>query len=303
MTRIRCHPDQIFTWEEFKRLPAPAVALDGFVEGPTRQNPTHASFDHHMGVDRMATRATCEQIALAIRFGPLEVVSDPDRLNVHVNHADEDVCLSVWLLDHQEVIDEPRIRRLVDAEGLLDTTGGCCLPVKDSDFLAEIAWIFAPCKSRPRGAEEMEAVILAVGERVDRYAVGLAERTPTASEYSTIERRGRIAAIVEHGPLARAQLREAGIDVFLSLLRRRPSGRLEVSIGKTTPYVPFNLARAFVELNRLEECPQSDCWGGGETIGGSPRRAGTKLDIQTMLDVLERCRDDATGPFLVVPAS
>lgn len=297
MVLIECHPHEVVTWEEFKRLPAPAVALDGYVEGPTRQNPTHASFDHHTGVDRMATRATCEQVALAIRFGPLQVIEDPGRLSVHVNHADEDVCLSVWLLEHQEVVDEPRIRRLVDAEGLLDTTGGCYVPVTDEDFLAQIAWIFAPCQRRPHTAPNMTTTIHQVGRRLERFAVGAAERARTASAYTLLERRGRVAAIVEHGPLARAQLRNAGIDVFAS--RRRENGRIDFSVGKTSPYVAFNLPKAYTELNRLEGCEGDDSWGGSETIGGSPRRSGTHLAVATVLDVLERCRDNATGPFLL----
>ncbi|MDQ3932155.1 MAG: hypothetical protein M3252_04870 [Actinomycetota bacterium] len=297
MVLVECHPNEVVTWEEFKRLPAPAVALDGYVEGPPRQNPTHASFDHHTGVDRLATRATCEQVALAIRFGPLQLIEDPDRLHVHVNHADEDVCLSVWLLEHQDAIDEPRIRRLVDAEGLLDTTGGCYVPVTDQDFLGQLAWIFAPCQRRPNTVATMARTIREVGRRLGRFAAGKAQKARTASAYTVLERRGRVAAIEEHGPLARAQLRQVGIDLFVS--RRYHKGRVEFSIGKTSPYVAFNLPRAFQELNRLEGCEGDDVWGGSETIGGSPRRGGTRLGVATILDVLERCRDDATGPFLV----
>lgn len=295
---LHCHPGEAVTWEEFKRFPAPAVALDGYVQGPTRKNPTHASFDHHTGVDRFATRSTCEQVALAIRFGPLSVLADPSRLNVHVHHADEDVSLSVWLLDHQAVIDQPRVRRLIDAVGLLDTTGGCCVPARDPDFLGELAWILAPCQVRGTSVEEMENTIREVGERIDRYLIGTAQRQPIDADYSIVESRGRVAAIVEHGPLARSQLKDAGIDVFVTVWRREGSRR-GLTIAKTNPYAPYNFQRAYEELNRLEDPDPGDEWGGSDTIGGSPRNAGTALELSTILDVVERCHEERTATMLI----
>lgn len=297
MPVLACHPQEIVSWEEFKRCPAPAVALDGYVEGPARRSQTHASFDHHAGVDPVTTRATCEQVALAILLGPFPMLNDPSRLQVHINHADQDISLSVWLLDRQDLVSHPRIRQLVDIEGLLDATGGCCLPVADEDFLREVAWIFEPCEKRPRMPAQMKATIREVGERIDRYVDRRSERRPRIFDFDFVARRGRIAAITEHGPLARMRLRDHQVDLFVSL--RPEDSRLDVSIGKTSPWAPYNLARAYVELNRLEGCPPEDGWGGSPTIGGSPRGRGTHLDPSVILDVLERCRDERTGPFLV----
>lgn len=297
MPLLECHPQELVSWEEFKRCPAPAVALDGYVEGPARRSQTHASFDHHAGVDPVTTRATCEQVALAILLGPFPMLDDPSRVHVHINHADQDISLSIWLLDHQELVAHPRVRQLVDIEGLLDATGGCCLPVANEDFLSEVAWIFAPCEKRPRMASDMKRTIQEVGARIDRYVEGTSERRPRIFEFDFVDRRERIAAIEERGPLARMRLREHAVDMFVSL--RPGDSRLDVSIGKTSPWAPYNLARAYFELNRLEGCPPEDGWGGSPTIGGSPRSAGTRLDTQVILDVLERCRDERTGPFLV----
>lgn len=299
MTRIVAHPHETTTWDRFREVPAPAVALDGYVSGPTRSSPTHASFDHHVGVDRMATRATCEQVALSIRFGPLPLLHDPDRLDIHVNHADEDVTLSVWLIERQERVDDPRVRRLVDAEGLLDTTGGCCIPRSDLAFLETFAWIFEPCRGHPSEPDAIEVSIRQVGRRIDAYLAGEHGRVPVRSGFEVLERRRRVAAITEHGPLARTGLAGAEIDVYASLRYR--GDELHVTIGKTSPYAPYDLARAFDELSRREGI-ERDGWGGGETIGGSPRRNGTRLEPATILDVLESCRDDRTGPFLTQPA-
>lgn len=289
------HPDETTSWEAFKRLPAPAVALDGYVTGPTRVGPTHATFDHHTGVDRLATRATCEQIALALRFGGVAVLDDLDRLDVHVNHADEDVCLSVWLLGNPRASDDADVRRLLETEGVLDTTGGCHVPRSDHGFLETFAWVFEPCRTRPADALSIAATIGAVGERIDAYLAGSARRVRVTSGFEVVHRRGRVAAVVERGPLARIGLADAGIDVYVSLWDR--DGVLHATVGKTSPYAPYDLVRAFDELNRRED-PARGAWGGGETIGGSPRRGGTGLDVEDIVAAIDASRDERTAPLL-----
>ena len=59
------------TWEAFcQETPPYSIALDGYVIGPPAFAPTgpHANFDHHDGVDRLASRSTCMQVYLAIVF-------------------------------------------------------------------------------------------------------------------------------------------------------------------------------------------------------------------------------------------
>lgn len=297
MVELIPHAGETVTWEEFKRVPAPAVALDGYVAGITRVRSTHASFDHHSGVDRLVARATCEQVALAIRFGPPEVLLDPDRLDVHINHPDEDVCLAVWLITNQDRVEEPAVRHLVEVEGILDTTGGCVAPSADVSFLREVGWTFTPCASRPATPDAMRDVVREVGGRIDRLLAGRADRIDLTAGYELLTRRGRVAAIKERGVLSRIGLHDEDIDVFVSV--RDGDGRCEMSIGKTSPYAPYDLAAAMEELSELD--PLGD-WGGGDMIGGSPRRAGTALDLDTVLDVVERSRSDATGPMLVRPA-
>ncbi len=225
------------------------------------------------------------------------MLADASKLTVHVNHADEDVALSVWLLDNQHRVEDHSIWRLVHAEGILDTTGGCCVPAEDRAFIEQLAWIFAPCEERRTTATGMAATIATVGERLDRYAEGRAEREPAGVGYRLIERRGPIAAIEEYGVLSRVSLSADGIDLYVSL--RELDDRQEVTIGKTSPRPDFDLSAAFEELNLREEAEPSDSWGGSSMIGGSPRASGTDLPLEVILDVLEHSRTEATGPFLV----
>ncbi|MCR4312256.1 MAG: hypothetical protein NUV56_03155 [Candidatus Uhrbacteria bacterium] len=59
-------------WEDFVRQKPPSsIALDGFVtDGPRfdRAGPW-ANFNHHEGVPRLETRATCAQVRMALQQG------------------------------------------------------------------------------------------------------------------------------------------------------------------------------------------------------------------------------------------
>lgn len=286
-------------FESFCERPGPALALDGYVTGPPRWawDGPHGSFNHHEGVDRLGTRATCEQILFAARGGLWDALGGPTtRVRVHVNDCDADVALSVWLLRNRHRIGEEQVELLVNLEGSLDCTGGCVAgPNSFGDVLDRVAWVFDPYNqwrstSGTFDAPTMTAVIDAVGDRVTAWADGRAGATSSASDFEVLDRRGPVCAVAEYGPLARLRMHAEGIDVFVSV--RDQGGVRVVSVGKSSPFVPFDLEAAFVELNELEgvdlRSPDGrlDCWGGSDLIGGSPRRSGTQLPVSMILDVV-----------------
>src|SRR5688572_12720551 len=89
-------------WPTFIRdYPMKSIALDGFVScGPRYDDLTkHINFNHHEEVDRLATRATCGQVYVALKQGLGELIyPNGQDWNVWVNDCDEDVCLSWFLL-------------------------------------------------------------------------------------------------------------------------------------------------------------------------------------------------------------
>src|SRR5690606_27011286 len=96
-------------------------------------------------------------------------------------------------------------------------------------------------------------------------------------------------AVVEYGPLARLRMHAAGIDVFVAVRDHGP--RRVVSIGKSGPFVPYDLEAAYAELNALEGTGglnqgHLDCWGGSDIIGGPRRRSGTQLPVSMIVDVV-----------------
>ena len=80
-------PGRTWTLDE---LPPRSIALDGAVRGPAIDTASaRYSFDHHDGVIRHATLATCEQVRDALLVG-----LDPRGYHVFVNDVDGDTALS-----------------------------------------------------------------------------------------------------------------------------------------------------------------------------------------------------------------
>ncbi len=81
MSIVLCiEPDQDpLSWETFcKKTPPFSVAIDGYVsrEPLFQEQGPRANFNHHEGVERLATRATCGQILISIRQGLFHCFQD-----------------------------------------------------------------------------------------------------------------------------------------------------------------------------------------------------------------------------------
>jgi hypothetical protein len=293
---LRVHPGQSFTFGRFCEMKAPAIALDGCVEGPSKVSAAgpHCSFNHHEGVDRLSTRATCEQVLLSVAQGlwdQMQPGGEPEA-EVHVNDADPDVCTALWVLDHPELADHPAVQRLVAAEGILDTTGAYwCPPWVDEILLAELAWMFEPYHAArdeglPGDVEGLLRLIREVGDRITAYVDGRGERRPAWGEFDIVAKLGSVAAIVESGPYARMAVGRAGIQAVVA--ERESAGRRVITLAKASPFVAVDLVEAYRVLNEIEGCPTDDQWGGSDLIGGSPRGTGTYLPLTGILEVVAR---------------
>jgi hypothetical protein len=180
---------------------------------------------------------------------------------------------------------------LVAAEGLLDTTGGCCIPAGcDIDGLC---WVFEPwAKSRTAGdildAAGIGAVIGATGERLDAWRAGGSGTADWCVGYDIVGRCGPVVGVVEHGPLARAAFSRDGIEAFVSVRNEHGSWgtRTSMTIGKVSPFVAVDIVAAYDRLNALEGLSALQGWGGADTMGGSSRGRGTKLSVETVMSVV-----------------
>jgi len=289
--RLEVHAGEVISFEQFLSAPGPALALDGYVAGPTRieNGFDHASFNHHEGCARLTTRATCEQVALALH-GRLGGWWRTQGLTAHVNDADPDVALSCWLLGHPDQMAHPGVSRLVTAESWLDSTSGCIAPFLDEDEAAALAWVFQPCFTvlTGRTSGELRDVIDEVALRIDGHLAGRGDVVHDARDYHVDHRLGPVAVVSAASPLARSRFVGDGIEVYV-LVRGQHLGRWHVSIGLSDPMTPGDLAVSYATLNAIEGLGGEQRWSGSDTVGGSPREHGTSLNPVEVAEILSAC--------------
>lgn len=298
MINLHVEPRKVITWEEFvSNAPEYSIALDGYVKGPpkfTRKGP-YANFNHHEGVDRLSTSATCAQIYLAIKQGLFDTfkLKGESEANVFVNDCDHDVCSSYFLLKHHERISgiksEPLINKLINLVDMLDRTGGTYPVDPHSSAMMEHAWIFEPYTEArlvgrvpEMGENEMRNVIEVVSQRILDYSLGRGQKLELKTDYDILGSGKNWKLVAEKGSHSRTKMFADGIQAFVAV--RENDGKTHYSIGKKSPYIDFPIEELYAYLNVVEGLdPNSgQCWGGSDIIGGSPRETGSRLKPQEL---------------------
>lgn len=306
--RVNLHVEPLtppMSGEEFKAHAGPcSIALDGYVcEGPwyserCGDEGPYRNFNHHEDVDRSSTRATCGQVLLAIRSGLFQAfrMDAEPTAHVYVNDCDEDVCLSWFLLNNAHIAQSstnPMLNRLADIVDKLDTTAGAYPLPPDSPLQGELAWIFNPYRRfrlagglTRRDAEEFRGVITDVENRILRYVVGQGKTIPVDTRYERIGGGQGWVLVKEVGAQSRTGMFGDGIQAFLSV-RDQIGDRFDYVVGRQSEYVPFPVPKILDTLNHVEGTSGADRWGGGNTIGGSPRISGSRLPPDKVSAVIE----------------
>lgn len=291
------------SWEAFRQRTGPfSVALDGYVEDGPQQDfglgGPKQNLNHHAGVYRPATRATCAQVLVEVRDGFYERFRDGDgpRADVHMNDCDEDVGTSVTILKHPHLAEttmNPLLNRLVSVEDMLDTFAGAYPFPKDLPVLRELAWVFDPYRrfrlsgglERKRASEYL-GVVEDVGTRILAHLTGHGSTIALDFRYEVLRRGDGWVMVRELGAQARTAMLADGIRVFVSV-RERPDGARTLAIGKFKSSTSGDLGAVIAACNTAESDPVEDRWGGGTNIMGSPRVAGTRLDDQTIAAIMD----------------
>lgn len=295
-------------WDTFvSEAPAHSIALDGYVSGPPRVDLAgpYANFNHHEGVSRLETRSTCAQVLMALRQGLYLSFRENglERAVLHVNDCDEDVCLAVFLLSNPHLASHamnPLLNRLVAMEDALDATAGAYPFPSELPSLEGLAWIFDPYRRfrasgeiDRKGAAAHRAVIEDVGYRIQAHIVGNGGTLPLDTRHDVLRQGTGWSLVDEIGPQARTGMFADGIRAFVSG-RERPDGAWTYSIGRMSPFVPFDIPVILDALNVTEGTPD-DPWGGSDTIGGSPRVAGSRLSPDEVYEIVERVQSAHSG--------
>lgn len=288
-------------WDEFRQKAGRfSIALDGFVGTGPRFDGSGPwlNLNHHEEVDRLATRATCGQVLMALRQGLFSCFRDESgpRATVWVNDCDEDVCLSWFLLKHGHLAEHamnPSLDRLVSMEDTLDATAGAYPYPADLPVLRELAWMFEPYRAfRTSGeidrkiASDYVRVVTDVELRILAHIAGKGQSIALDTRHERIGGGKGWAMIREDGAQGRTGAFADGIRAYVAV-RERKDGRWTYTVGRMSPFVPFDVPAILAALDTAEALPGHDRWGGGNTIGGSPRIAGSRLpptEITRLID-------------------
>ena len=287
------------SWNEFSELSPPnSIALDGYVYGPPKyeHERPRITFNHHEQVDRLATRATCAQVLMAIRQGLFSTFLNDatHKVNIYANDCDEDVCTSIYLLRHgrqaQNVLNE-KINDLVASEDALDSTAGAYPYPKTLRKLKELAWIFQPYrdfrisgKIDKKNENEFLTIIDQVETRILKYVQGNSKQLEIDCRYDILFKQDKFAAIKEVGSHAKTGLLSDGFQSYMTV-RDRGNNYWTYTLGKIA-FAHFDLLGALNALNKYEGAT-NDQWGGANIVGGSPRVNGSSLDPETVFKVIK----------------
>lgn len=284
------------TWEQFKDKPN-SIAIDGYVYGASRFNPLapSANFNHHEEVDRLSTRATCAQMLLAIRTGFLDAFSNNGKIeaNVYTNDCDQDVCMTWFVIKNYWLtkdVNNPLLNKLIYIEDLLDTFAGSYPFDVEAPVLKEVAWIFKPYTQfrisgglDKKNPQDYESIIDDVGNRISRYIVGKGESIELETEYELIQKGKNFSMVRGIGTDFKMKLMSDGIKAYISF-RERYDGNFSYTIGKMSPFISFDIQTILNKLNEIEN--SDDKWGGANTIAGSPRIKGSKINPDKMFKII-----------------
>lgn len=309
-----------------ERYPSHSIALDGFVRGGpevcSSSKGVWANFNHHEDVNRLAARATCAQVLMAIRQGLFSSFTDAQvpHSHVYVNDCDEDVCTAWFLLKNFLLVRSTMnpilnrlLNRLVAMEDALDSTAGAYPFPADLPMLAELNWVFEPYRQHrvsgnARTSQEVYGVIERVERRIMQHITGMGKAVPLDTRYHHVPGGGGTgwSFVVEEGANARTGMFSDGIRAYVAI--RGGSGpiwgvegeklRITYTVGRMSPFVPFDVKRILVALQAAEvdkrraigvELPPGDVWGGSEDVGGSPRVSQSYLYPNEVRAVVERC--------------
>lgn len=282
------------TREEFQRThPRGSIAVDGYLpEAPWLDSEAlQANINHHEAVDRLGTRCTAAQAAIGVRLGRFETFF---REGIHfwANDCDPDVAMALWVFENPARMRgalNPLFNKAIHLLDMLDTTASTYPLPLDFD-LGEYHWIFDPYfEAQQRGVIERKdprdyaRIVDACHLHLEQYLVGKPGRVEVEMGYDTVAVYPGWGMFRPQGSLARMGIVAAGYYAFV-LVRNRPNGRWTYTVQRTSDGVQFPLPRIFQALTAREG--GAEPWGGGDTVGGSPRALGSRLSPAEVAEVV-----------------
>lgn len=289
----------------FDELPDNTIALDGAVNGPAIDAERRRfSFDHHAGCIRLVTSATCQQVFDALLLG-----LDPSQCTLLLNDVDGDTTLSLWLLQRHDLWRErgaiTRVWPLVAAVGASDAHGLVHPLAREPLATHFYVIIMEPVRNnRPTAGKDGQAhrtLAECLARLSEWWESGLvpAASLPKAEKFPSVTLHGTWA-FADSGSWAigptmagSGWLYEQGHDRIV-LCTHLTGGRWQYTLARRSDLVGgFPLPEIYDALNAAEAeirshalSPQ-EAWGGGSSVGGSPRDGGSMLAPEKVVQIIE----------------
>ena len=131
------------------------------------------------------------------------------------------------------------------------------------------------------------------------YISGQGREIPLDTRYEMWSSEVGWSHVKEIGTQARIGMFSDGIRAFVSSTPYGTDGRWMHIIGRMSEYIDFPIINLLEAMNEAEGLTGADRWGGGGTIGGAPRIAGSKLsppEVATIVrSVLGRSESPRVG--------
>ena len=308
-----------FNASTVRKSPNCRIYLDGVARcEPFMDLEKHVyNFDHHEGVVRPFTIATCEQVLVMVMKGMDLRGRD---WKIYANEPDLDTVLSIWLmLNHVRMQQKPpdelrslytliRLESVIDAHGLeLIHLSGLPIDIlnktrKIIDYLREEE-IDLKRHAVWEESDFLEHTALVL-EKIDR----LVYRSDEFLDFQDLQELARVeivnnrVAVAVESPQGIYELepflaRLYGEKLAIVILRNEAGG---YTLRQMDHFMPGDLKSIYRKLNFLDpavKCrPANPQWGGSGDIGGSPRGIGTQLTPQ---EIAQACRDVFHTPPLL----
>ncbi len=291
--------------KEFEVMPEWSIALDGYVQGPNRDEVDEKgkikrhSFDHHDKVNRQITRASCQQVSDAILLG-----LEPQYYDFYINDVDGDTVLSVWLLRHPEMVKDRKIRMLVESVGGTDAHGPAYEPLDPELNDIFYSAVMKPEKdlreNRTYAQVDLSSLLEQCLKNLDDFFDGKIsyEKKEDTRKFEVVKE-GSGWVMVESNDFVFDLVYKAGHKRAVAM-QNQPDGSIAYTVAKKSEFVGnFPVGPMSKEGTILYELAQIEPgWGGGSTIGGAPRNpdgSRSRLTPEQVFEVIEKIVNKSTA--------
>lgn len=281
------------------------IFLDGAAQSPPflDNDKQIYNLDHHHGVVRAFTLATCEQALLLVMRG-LDLRER--NWTIIANDPDLDTVLAIWVLvNHLRLSEEDssgmqEIVPLIRLEGVIDAHG---LEMNRFTGLPASALKEAEKKLEKLRAKELEIKKTGEWENIDyadycaetlRKIDGLVYRPLEFHDYHDVDELARVETNTGRDVVfCDSDLGVYELEQYLTKLYGTQPGVIVLqkspgvfTLRQVDLFLPENLEPVYARLNFVDPAVRDagNTWGGSGEIGGSPRSTGTKLSLKEIAD-------------------